>query len=484
MDWDDRIGLDNNVSFLSWIRKYDEARASSLTGWVSTFHPDRLPCKLTTHKLNDNRGAYNMGCKVEFDSGEKWIVRFPMVGKVITLDEKVEIEVATMKLIRQRTTIPVPEVKAWGLAADNALGIGPFIMMEFVQGISVDDILQKPDARIMREDISARVVETLFRQTIDFSLQLRKLDFPRIGSLDSKSTPGNGESPATVHSRPLTKKSHDFILDSGVDVLAPRGKTFASTTEYFHHVVDGELQHLHDQPNSVDDEHDARQKYIYWNVMKALVARHVLPSHDRGPFKLTCDDFQPTNMIVNNQDDLQVVAVIDWEWSYTAPAQLVNSTPTWLLIESPNAWGWIDERLARFEKHLAIFSRILLEDEPKILGNDFPVEQKPSTMLRACQEDGRQWFHFILLRGFNGPSYVPFVKLREETKDWDELTAAIPEADIHRFVQKKMQDLKKYEDELAQMKESRAKSRETGLHANQNPSKLQTFKDVEKKPTV
>ncbi|KAK7418114.1 hypothetical protein QQZ08_011369 [Neonectria magnoliae] len=453
MDWDDRVNLDNNVSFLSWIRKYDDAREKRLTDWVSTFHRDRLPCKLTTHKRNDSRGAYNLGCKVEFENGEKWVVRLPMVGKVVNADEKIEIEVATMNLIRQRTTIPIPEVKAWGLAVDNALGIGPFIMIDFVEGISVDDILQNPDARIMRQDISERAIEVIFRQMIDFSLQLRKLDFPHIGSLTSKSTAGEGDFAATIHSRPVTKKSHDFLLEGGVDVLGPQDEIFASTTEYFHHVVDRDLQHLRDQPNSIDDEHDAREKFIYFNVMKALIPRHVLPGHDMGPFKLTCDDFQPTNMIVNNEQDLKVVAVIDWEWSYTAPTQLVDSTPTWLVIESPNAWTSVDERLARYNKHLELYTRLLEEEEPKILGDGVAEDQKASAMLRACQKDGRQWFHFIILRGFNGPTCVPFAKLREETKDWDELVAAIPEEDINSFVQKKMADLLKYEKQLVEMKE-------------------------------
>ncbi|KAF5013358.1 hypothetical protein FDECE_635 [Fusarium decemcellulare] len=453
MDWDDRVNLDNNVSFLSWIRKYDDAREKRLTDWVSTFHQDGLPCKLTTHKRNDSRGAYNMSCKVEFENGEKWIVRFPMVGKVINADEKTEIEVATMNLIRQQTTIPTPEVRAWGLAADNTLGIGPFIMMDFIQGTSVDDILQTPDARIMRQDISQRTIEVIFRQIIHFSLQLQKLDFPHIGSLTSKSTVGPGDFTATIHSRPVTKKSHDFVLESGVNVLAPQDKIFASATEYFHHIIGRDLQHLQDQPNSVDDERDARDKYIYFNVMKALIPRHVLSSHDMGPFKLICDDFQPTNMIVNNEQDLEVVVVVDWEWSYTAPAQLASSTPTWLVIESPNAWASVDERLGRFQKHLELYTRILEEEELKILGGGVTEDQKPSTMLRACQKDGRQWFHFIMLRGFNGPTCVPFVKLREETEDWDELVAAIPEEDINSFVQKKMADLQKYEEQLVEMKE-------------------------------
>lgn len=202
MDWDDRVLLDNNVSFLLWIRKYDKAREERLTDCVSTLRDGRLPCRLVTRESDDSRGAYNMNCKVVFDNGEKWMIRFPMVGKVMYADEKVEIEVTTMKLIRQQTNIPVPDVKAWGLAADNPLGIGPFIMMEFIEGIGVDEILQNPDARIMREDINQDTVETILKQTVGFQLQLQKLNFPRIGSISSNLT-GSSEPgfAATISSR-------------------------------------------------------------------------------------------------------------------------------------------------------------------------------------------------------------------------------------------------------------------------------------------
>lgn len=163
--------------------------------------------------------------------------------------------------------------------------------------------------------------------------------------------------------------------------------------------------------------------------MKALIPRHVLPGHGMGPLKLICDDFQPTNMIVNNDQDLKVVAVIDWVWSYTAPAQLGNTTPTWLVIESPNVWASVDERLVRFNKHLEIYTQMMEEEELKMLGEDVAEDQKPSKMLRTCQRDGCQWFHFIMLRGFDGPTSVPFIKLREETNHWHDLVAAITEED-------------------------------------------------------
>lgn len=217
--------------------------------------------------------------------------------------------------------------------------------------------------------------------------------------------------------------------------------------------MDRDLAQLHVQLNSVDDAEDARNKFVYWKVMKALVTRQVLPGRDKGPFKFMCDDFQPTSMIVNNEKDLKIVAVIDWEWSYTAPAQIVGSTPSWLLIETSNAWPSIDGRFARFQRHLELYSRILEEEEQKVLGVDVLEDEKPSVLLRECQKQGRQWFHLLLLRGLNGPDCVPFVKLLEETEDWDTLVSTIPEEEIEAFVQKKVADLQTYENQLAEAHE-------------------------------
>jgi hypothetical protein len=88
-----------------------------------------------------------------------------------------------------------------------------------------------------------------------------------------------------------------------------------------------------------------------------------------------------------------------------------------------------------------------------MLGVYVPEDDKPSVLLRECQKLGRQWFHFLLLRGFNGPDYVPFVKLREETEDCDKLVSAIPKEEIKAFVQKKVADLQTYEKQLTEVQE-------------------------------
>ena len=98
--------------------------------------------------------------KMVFSDSTAWMVRFPRVGMVCDdyTDEKVAMEVTALNLIHNRTTIPVPKVQAWGPAARSLLGLGPFIMMDFINGVSLTDLLEDPNAerptRLMREDIS------------------------------------------------------------------------------------------------------------------------------------------------------------------------------------------------------------------------------------------------------------------------------------------------------------------------------------------
>jgi aminoglycoside phosphotransferase (APT) family kinase protein len=189
MDVNRRIELIHEVESMLWVERVNQTRTKLLPEWISTLHPDRLCCQIEGGFLH---GAYNVGQKVTFSDGTAWLIRFPRVGNICGkyADEKVAMEVEVMTLIREKTTIPVPQIKAWGLAASNPLGLGPFIIMDFIEGVSLNTLLKDPnaelDTRLIKEDINNSDIE--FRQFANFLLQLFKLDFDRIGSLPSPKT--------------------------------------------------------------------------------------------------------------------------------------------------------------------------------------------------------------------------------------------------------------------------------------------------------
>ncbi|PYH79103.1 hypothetical protein BO82DRAFT_385341 [Aspergillus uvarum CBS 121591] len=291
-----------------------------LCRWVSTSHPGQLPCQLD--------GAFHHGA-----DGVAWMVRFPRVGRFCDdyTDEKVAMEVTALNLIHNRTTIPVPKVHAWGPATSNPLGLGPFIIMDFIDGVSLSDFLRAPNAE-----------------------------------------------------RP-TRHSAEWRGD--------RTQGFATTTEYFHYVADQDLGQLIHQPNSTVGSYDAKNKYVAFKVLRALI-----------PDLLICDDLGLANLIVRDREDLTVVGVGDLEWSYVGPAQLFGSAPWWRLQDRPvnSSWDFTGDEppeiAARYFRCLDIFIDVLEEEEAKMPGHD---ERELSSLVKWSRVSGAMWLHMLLSPGFN-----------------------------------------------------------------------------------
>ena len=216
------IRLINDAECSRWADLVIQKR-QQLLEWVSTIHPQKLACQIEDSLFH---GSYNLGQKVTFSDGTKWLVRFPLFGHVSPkyADEKVAIEVLVMRLIGEKTTIPVPEIKHWGPAAENPLKLGPFIIMDFIEGVPLDSLLSNPNAeqhfRLIREDISDDTIEVLYKQFAKILLQLFQLDFDWIGSLPTLKTGFH------VPIRPLTFKVHDILQTGGVN-------TFGTVRRFF-----------------------------------------------------------------------------------------------------------------------------------------------------------------------------------------------------------------------------------------------------------
>lgn len=238
--------------------------------------------------------------------------------------------------------------------------------------------------------------------------------------------------------RPVPRHNSNLCL-----LLGPKTTTFSSTSGYFTHVVKQDWRHFYEQPNSVQDEHAAKYTYLYWKVLESLIPRFVLPKYEKGPFKLICDDFSPANMIVNPQD-LKVVAVVDWEWTYAGPCQLFWSAPRWLVIEPPFSWEH-DEIRVRYEKYLEIFLGILKKEEVNVLGEEMPIEERPSTLMSQSKTEGKMWFHHFIWEGSLRSYGITLQQLRAYVS-FKDFFAAVPEEEVSAFVETKMEELAKYNE--------------------------------------
>ena len=97
-----------------WVDKINEARTNgALCAWVTRLLPGQAPYHLDGGFLI---GSYNLCQKSVSSSGTVLLLRFPRIGSVSHYtDEKVAMEVEAPDLVWKNTTIPVPDVHAWGL---------------------------------------------------------------------------------------------------------------------------------------------------------------------------------------------------------------------------------------------------------------------------------------------------------------------------------------------------------------------------------
>ncbi|PYI21878.1 hypothetical protein BO99DRAFT_471807 [Aspergillus violaceofuscus CBS 115571] len=320
-------------------------------------------------------GSFNFSFRLNWDDdGEDWLIRFPLPGKSMFLDEKVRREALVMNYIARETTIPVPRVIAHGTSDEDPTGLGPFIIMTWIDGKMMSDILRQDDLSdkhdVLDLAIDLETLKTLYGEMEEVLLQLWGLNFSKIGSTDEDQW-----GKTIVDGRPLTRELNE---------------TYDTSVDYITSLLALQSTHLEQQRNSVYDSQDCREKYACRQLMKAF-ALNFIPQDDCGPFKLFCDDFCPGNVLVN--DSLRIVGVLDWEFTYAAPSQFAASIPWWLLLRRPHSLLEQDGPDAFFESFLPkanIYLEALAERE-RTRGLT-ESDDRLSVRMRRSIEDRSAWF--------------------------------------------------------------------------------------------
>ena len=170
-----------------------------------------------------------------------------------------------MRYVAANTTIPVPHVYHHGTSADNPTGLGPFIIMDYIehyQNMSREllDPSRAADVRpILNPNIGEEKLELLYSQMANILLQLSRLKLPRIGSLVEK----GGDASISVEGRPLIANMNDLVVHTSAlaSILPPPSQTYASAGEWYSALADMHMAQLAFQHNdAVEDESDARDK--------------------------------------------------------------------------------------------------------------------------------------------------------------------------------------------------------------------------------
>lgn len=289
-----------------------------------------------------------------------------------------------MKYIRKTTSIPVPEVFGSGIC-----WAGPYIVMSFLEGVPLSQLLKDPSSKgrpVLNLQTSDRSLKWAYREMAAIILELSKLEFDYIGAL------GENEKGFFIARRPLTFNMNELMVSAKLPEAVFPSNTFRSATDYFKSLAMQHLFHLRlQQREPVSSEEDCRRKFTARSLF-LKITENLCNEYPEGPFRLYCDDLRPSNVLID-LDASRASGVIDWEFTYAAPAEFAWVAPWWLLLQSPEDWeGDLNLFLTRYFPRLRVFLEVLRDHESKLIEQQLLSEsQRLSLRMEDSMETGLFW---------------------------------------------------------------------------------------------
>ena len=343
----DSDGLAWDRSDNLWEEAIKQVRLSSVCRKIESFAEKMFekPATLVTPLII---GGFNVLYPIRTEGlSANVLVRVPCPNQTLFPEEKTLAKAATAVYISQRTHIPIPTLFNYGVDSD----IGPFMVIQDLESRrALTDALAAPredlnDVPVLQTDISESRFKCLYGEVARFLLQLAQAAFPRIGAL-VETSPGSFH----VMARPLTLNMSNMVQLSNIpkSIFPPKDTTYQTADNWYTVLAEMQIATLLFQHNDmISSEDDCKTKYVARQLFRRLAkqgrlstfgfaednwsayrndARATLSAPDgSGSFRLWSDDFRPTNIIVDEKDN--VLGAIDWEFAYVGPTQFALDPP-------------------------------------------------------------------------------------------------------------------------------------------------------------
>jgi aminoglycoside phosphotransferase (APT) family kinase protein len=238
-------------------------------------------------------GFNNIVLEVPFSDGVCWIARIQhsSVDASEARGHAMDLlsEMATMRVVKERTNIPVPQVFAYHVSPSNGVGC-PYMLMERLPGrvlghTSVSEVPPEHLGKVAKQ--FAHVLH-----------QLQSLTFDRLGRLWRGE---NGDGPLEV-------------IPVGVDSAASSNPAAPHTSvEWFY------MERQKNNRRAMESHPHDPEWTTACSVLKAAVPHIIIEARVRGPFPLCHLDMHHGNLLFD--DDYNLTGVLDWSQAQTVPLE-------------------------------------------------------------------------------------------------------------------------------------------------------------------
>jgi aminoglycoside phosphotransferase (APT) family kinase protein len=260
--------------------------------------------------------------KVIFDDEETWVCRI-QVPVILRFNSKqraahedgqmkaMTSQLGSLRYVKTHTKIPVPTIYGFDIGSDNAAG-APYMFMELAQGMSLRKWLE--------ENILTKEKATHFyKQLADIMWEFYRTRFNKIGELrfdkdDNLEIGGFFDSRTQSTYGPFTS-AHEFLTQRQQKLWEYR----VLAERRLIPVVDHGRRHW-DELNR--DEKDVFTAWLYRKAAQYAETEYNAAYPDASPDQISGYILFHADMSVNNMlvdDDLNVTAVIDWDWTSSVP---------------------------------------------------------------------------------------------------------------------------------------------------------------------
>lgn len=327
-------------------------------------------------------------------------------------------------------------------------------------GYLIMDYIEERDGRPLSEswaelhrDPGLRM--NLFRGLSRIMLSLSQSPMPLIGSwtIDKHGI-------LSLTNRPLF---HQFqsLENENIPTGVPRELTYATTDAFYADLLACHDSRIRNQPNSIRDERDGLAQMANLFAMRGLLPHFTARDLRNGPFVFTLTDLRPPNIFVDSKWNVKYV--IDLEWGCSLPIEML-APPYWITDHG------VDElegkELEEFDQARQQFLEVFEEEEksyPPLYGC---ATYRTNVMKRGWQVGSFWYLHALLSpKGCFNLFRQCIQPIFDEKCDRDAFTKVVSPywaPDVHKLIEAKLGEKKKYEQELRMLFEKSAG--ETDVH--------------------
>lgn len=299
----------------------------------------RLPEALTCSVDSNILGSYSIVSVLVFSDGVKWAAKIPRYGISAFFgrlnQQKMLSEILTLRLIRLKTSLPVAEMHAWDMSREK-IGV-PFILMDFLEGTSVDRLWFDPDWST--EERRSAVLRNLAKAMSS----LHALQFDAIGALHFN------EQGDFVKIGELVVQSEGDIFHPEYEVINghqapkwPEAATMGPFPDAKAFLLTG-VKELEDEKGLSGLA--AKQRKADVTILRIAIDSIPIRQPADNSFVLGHPNLDATNILVNKAGE--ITGLLDWDGVHTNPRGYGYSCyPSWITRDwDPIMYGYSDPEL-------------------------------------------------------------------------------------------------------------------------------------------